>query len=345
MQSGVRNRAVLATTAPFVLAIAACGGGSSPSGPTEPPVPTYSVTATVFYDENGNGQLDPSEATRVPGVEVVIGTGSGTSTAGTGQVVVTGIREGVLSPGVRPGSVPAYFQTSPLASVQVPGTSEIRIPLTLPIGNNKANLYLGYGDSITAGDGSSDNLGYRVRLQNLLGPYLARAEVQTFGRSGTSSADGASRLHVWLRTYEPAYVLIHYGTNDWNDRSCQDKDPLACYTIDSLRQMIETAKDRSTLPVLATIIPGNPALVPSGRNDWYDGMNAGIKALAREQSVTLADLNAEFKSAGNLSSLFADSVHPNDAGYQIMAQGWFKAVTRARSAAASSPARFGFARH
>jgi hypothetical protein len=35
-------------------------------------------------------------------------------------------------------------------------------------------------------------------------------------------------------------------------------------------------------------------------------------------------------------------VHPNDAGYQVLAQGWFKAITRARSAAASSSPRFGF---
>ena len=71
-------------------------------------------------------------------------------------------------------------------------------------------------------------------------------------------------------------------------------------------------------------------------------MNVRIKALAQEQKVTLADLNAEFKAAGNLPALFADDVHPNDAGYQVIAQGWFKAITRARSAAASSSPRFGF---
>jgi len=94
--------------------------------------------------------------------------------------------------------------------------------------------------------------------------------------------------------------------------------------------------------VLATIIPANPASPPAGRNAWYDEMNVRIKALAQEQRVTLADLNAEMKAAGNPSSLYADDVHPNDAGYQVLAQGWFKAITRARSAAASSSPRFGF---
>ena len=89
----------------------ACGGGGTPSGPSEPPVPTYSVTATVFYDQNGNGQLDSSENTRVPGVEVVVGTGTGTSAPGTGIASVTGIREGALTAarpdGKPPGLLPA----------------------------------------------------------------------------------------------------------------------------------------------------------------------------------------------------------------------------------------------
>jgi lysophospholipase L1-like esterase len=273
---------------------------------------------------------------------VVIGTGTGTSAPGTGVASVTGIREGTLTAAVRTETVPAYFQPGAPVAVQVPGTSEIRIPLTLPIGRNNPNVYFGYGDSITYGDGSSDKLGYRLRLQNLLGPYLGRADVQTFGRPGTNSAEGASREQVWMRHYDPAYILILYGTNDWNDQTCQNQGPAACFTIDSLRAMVQDAKDDDTLPVLATIIPGNPSLVPAGRNAWIDDMNVRIKALAVEQAVLLADLNAEFKASGNLAGLYSDDVHPNDAGYQAMAQGWFKAITRGRSAKASSSPRFGF---
>jgi acyl-CoA thioesterase-1 len=328
------------------LAATACGGGGTTStGPTEPTVPTYSVAATVFYDQNGNGLLDASEATRVPGVEVVIGTGTGTSAPGTGLANVTGIREGTLTAAVRTESLPAYFQPPSPSPIQVPGATEIRIPLTLPVGHNSPNLYLGYGDSITYGDGSSDKQGYVLKLQNLLGPYLGRAEVRAWGRPGTNSAEGASRTKVTMSWYDPAYLLILYGTNDWQDQTCQKQGPAACFTINSLRSMIEDAKDYATLPVLATIIPVNPNLAPAGRNAWFDEMNVRIKALAQEQNVTLADLNADFKAAGNLSSLFADDVHPNDAGYQVMAQGWFKAITRARSAASSSSPRFGFALH
>ncbi len=95
--------------------------------------------------------------------------------------------------------------------------------------------------------------------------------------------------------------------------------------------------------MLATITPVNPLYSTAARDAFYDQTNVGIKALAREENIVLADLNADFKAAGNLSALFADDVHPNDAGYQVMAQGWFKAITRARSAAASSSPRFGLA--
>jgi lysophospholipase L1-like esterase len=300
------------------------------------------VAATVFYDVDGDGQLDANEAARVPGVEVVIGAGTGRSVPGSGVATVTGIREGAHTAAVRPESLPAYYEASPPVPVQVPGTAEVRIPLTLPIGNNQPSLYLGLGDSITFGDGSSDGKGYGRKLQDLLGPYFGRAEVVLRGRSGDTSAATAQVTRRTLRDHDPAYTLILLGTNDWQDQTCQNQGPSACFTIEALGKIVDEVQGWRSLPVLATIIPGNPNLVPAGRNAWYDEMNVRIKALAQQERITLADLNAEMKAAGSLSALFADDVHPNDAGYQVLAQGWFKAVTRARSAAASSSPRFGF---
>jgi len=325
------------------LAAVGCGGGSStPDGPTGPSVPTYSVAVTVFYDQDADGQLDANEAARVPGVQVVIGTGSGTSAPGTGIASVTGIQEGALSVAVRMESLPAYYQAPSPAPIQVPGATEARIGLTLPIGDNHPNLYLGLGDSITAGDGSSDGQGYGLKLQNLLGPHFARAEVVRRGRSGDSSSETAEVTRRTLRDHDPAYTLILLGTNDWHDQTCQAQGAAACYTIESLRKIVDEIKGWRSLPVLATITPVNPVYSTASRDAFYDQTNVGIKALAREQNIVLADLNADFKAAGNLGALFADDVHPNDAGYQVMAQGWFKAITRARSAAASSSPRFGW---
>ena len=59
--------------------------GSTPP-PTDPPGET--VTAVVFYDENGNGQLDPSEHARVPEAEVMIAGRSARAEKLTGRVTV-----------------------------------------------------------------------------------------------------------------------------------------------------------------------------------------------------------------------------------------------------------------
>lgn len=337
-RNGRAAAAAAAILGPFLL-VGCGGGGSSPGTPSTPGPPTYSVTATVFYDENGNGTLDGDEGARVPNVRVVIGTGSGTSAAGTGQAAVAGIQEGSFTPQVDTGSLPYYYEppTTPLPAVAVPGTADVRIPLTLPVAGNQKNLYFGYGDSITAGDGSSDGRGYQLYLQNLLGPHFARAEVTKFGRPGTSSEDGLTRIRTWLRTYSPSYVLILYGTNDWEDARCQGKMPPDCFTIEALDGMIGAARDFHVLPVLATIIPANPALAAAGRNTWIDNMNVHVKALAQLRQVPLADLNAEMKATSpTLTPLFVDHVHPNDAGYQALARGWFAAITRSRSASASS---------
>lgn len=324
--------------------LGSCHTGAGPTAPTPTPVPTYSVTATVFYDENANGVLDPGESVRVPGVDVVIGTGVGKSQTGSGQASVTGIQEGVLQVGVRLDSVPYYFQPLPAGTVQVPGgTTEVRVPLTLPIGGNQANTYFGYGDSITAGEGSTSRQGYPPRLQNLLAPYLGRAVVSAAGRSGTDSAQGEVRARTFIARARSAYVLILYGTNDWQDQRCQNGGPDACFTVDKLREIVHTARDLDCLPVLADILPVNPAKAPAGRNLWIDQMNVRLKLMALQEQVLFADVNAAFKANPvGLVPLFSDDVHPNDAGYQVLAQAWFDAITRGRSAASASR-RFGFA--
>ncbi len=339
-------RLFLAPLALLGAGLSGCGGGgggpTTPGGPSTPGAPTHSVTATVFYDQNRNGRLDVNEFGRVPGVDVVIGNGTGRSAAGTGLAVVSGIQEGSVTAAVRTESVPAYFQPASPVAVQVPGSSEVQIPLSLPIGDNHAALYLGLGDSITYGEGSSDRQGYVIKLQNMLGPHFGRAEVRSWGRPGTVSIEGARKTRETLGWYDPAYVLILYGTNDWHDQGCQGKPPTSCYTIEALRDMILDVKDWDSLPILATVPPVNPSLTPATRNVWYDQLNVAIRALAQQQQVPLADMSADFKAVGNLSSLYADDVHPNDAGYQVLAQGWFKAITRGRAAAASAAPSFGF---
>lgn len=318
----------------LVLASLACGGGgaSTPTQPVPSPSPGYPVTAIVYYDQNNNGKLDSEDAVRLPNVEVTVGGASARTASVTGQVVVPGVPAGSQTAALSPQSLPPFFVPGAPVTVQVPQTGTLQIPVTLSIGENLPNTYLAFGDSITRGQGSSDGNGYRVRLEGMLGSYFGGAQIFNDGRDGTFSAHGAARITKSIERYHNAYTLIHYGTNDWNLAECQVL-PVAdnCYTLSWLTDMVDGTKARNSLPILATIIPANPATEPAERNQWIDGVNASLKVMAGREGAVVADLNAAFRAAGgDMSKLFVDDVHPNDAGYQIMAEGFFKAITQAR---------------
>jgi lysophospholipase L1-like esterase len=213
--------------------------------------------------------------------------------------------------------------------------AQVLLPATLAIGSNRPNVYMAFGDSLSSGEGSSDGTGYRGPLANLLGQALNRGEVLDRGAEGTTSSEGADRVGRGLRSLTPAYTLILYGTNDWNFSDCETKFP--CFTIDSLRTIVKAAKEAQSQPFVATLPPGNPSdpRVPKERNEWTARISDLIRPMAREEGAVLVDLQAAFVKEGDLTKLFSDHVHPNDRGYALMANEWFKAIT---GASASSSA-------
>jgi acyl-CoA thioesterase-1 len=316
---------------------ASCGGGSTPAGPSTPSL-TYPVPVVVFYDENANGILDPGEGARVPGVEASIAGKTARSDKVSGLAVVAGVPAGTGTLTVRPDTLPPFYRPPAAAvSVQVPPSSNTNVPLTLPIGSNTPNLYMAFGDSITAGEGSSDGAGYRDQLQTLLQGSFGRGVLNDQGISGTRSNFGEERVAAVLRRVRPAYTLILYGTNDWNTPACKTSAP--CFTIDSLRSIILQVKEAGSLPVLATIPPANPSwpTFVAERNAWVSQEDVLIRALAREQGAALADIEAAFRSAAgsDLSQLFSDHIHPNDRGYAIVAAAFFAAISQPGGTAAT----------
>ena len=317
------------------LGLPGCGGGS-PTAPA-PPVPTYGVTAVVFYDENGNGVLDATEAVRLPEVDVDVSGHVGRSEKLTGRAVVNGVPAGSFPVTLKSASLPPFYApvSMPPVTVPQPAGSEADIPVTLPIGDNVPNTYLAFGDSITVGEGSHSTDGYLNVVEELLAQNMGgQHHVIGDGESGTTSEKGSNRIEASLRRNRPAYLLILYGTNDWNKASCKTADP-PCFTIDNLRFMIDAAKAVRTLPVISTIIPANPDQNPPERNQWVAAMNDRIKALAGQEGAAVADSYGAFMKAGNLSSLYDGQVHPNDAGYQLIAGAFFLAVARPPAAATS----------
>ena len=188
---------------------------------------------------------------------------------------------------------------------------------------------MGFGDSITVGDGSSDGNGYRVRLQTMLAAYFGQATVINEGVGGTLTGFGARRLVATLSQVKPAYTLIQYGTNDYSNPQCSAGGPdPPCPSVNNLRKMVRDVRAAQSLPFLATIIPTDPDFNPPERNQWVSDLDDRIRAAAAEEGAVLVDLEAAFLASGSLSGLYSDSLHPNDGGYEIMAQAFFKALTQ-----------------
>jgi lysophospholipase L1-like esterase len=214
--------------------------------------------------------------------------------------------------------------------VPPPSGYELALGVGLPIGQNRPNTYMAFGDSITQGDGSRGRRGYRDELQAALVARFGRAQVLDEGVSGTDSDRGLGRLPDSLERRRPAFALIHYGTNDWNGFGCRT----VCGTTENLRRMVQTCRAARTLPVVATLIPANPAYearLASARNDWIVATNAQIRAMAAAEGVALADLHAAFvREDPAFEPLFSDHVHPNDRGYAVMAAEFYRVLTAPR---------------
>jgi lysophospholipase L1-like esterase len=340
----MNRRSVRIISAALVLAslLPSCGG--SGVGPTAVPTPTpatQSVTFVAYLDENENGTYEPNEGTRIPGAEMVVGSTKGSTAATSGQATLQ-VSGGTQSATVTAASLPPFYRP-PAAAINfsAPTTGEVRVPITLPRGTNRANVYMAFGDSITNGEPEvGDGAGYRTKLETMLRTHFGVGEVANRGRDATSSEEGATLIGRDLNNIQPAFVMIHYGTNDWYDIRC--RDVVACpVTISSLRAMVQQINRAKAHAFLATILPVNTDFdgrAPAWRNDWVAAQNAALKLVAEEEGAVLVDLNAAFlRSTRVPSTLFVDHVHPSAIGYEIMAQTWFDAITKAYSKILTNP--------
>jgi lysophospholipase L1-like esterase len=184
------------------------------------------------------------------------------------------------------------------------------VPATIA---NGANI-TAFGDSITAGQGSSSG-GYPPKLETLLNNNGKPSIVANQGRGGEQTPQGISRFDSVLASFPANIVLIMEGTNDANSGISVET------TRFNLEAMINKCKAAGVTPVLATLTPsdrnGSETLIPGS---W----NPMIKALAASAGVKLADQYAAVLPVWG--GVNVDGLHPNDTGYQIIAETWYSAI-------------------
>ncbi len=295
----------------------------------------YNSGAMLFYDQNNNRVADIGEA-HIPNALVKVGD-AGNYTDSTGHASLAA-SSGSHTLTVDEKTLPPYYKAGPVP-ITVPSAEDVPVPASLPIGDNRPNTYMGFGDSITAGNNGPEESWLRD-LDPELRNYLGTAIMINAGIGGTKSRRGSERAAATFAEQKPAYGLVLYGTNDWNDPLC--REPFresgtlgGCDTIANLRYIIRTAKANGSLPVVGTIPPVNEGYddrVPPERNKWVAAMNKDIIRLAREEEVPVADVFGAFTAdtgyAGNPSSYFDDHVHPTAKGRKLIAGAFFRAVTQ-----------------
>jgi lysophospholipase L1-like esterase len=214
-----------------------------------------------------------------------------------------------------------------------------------------ATKFIAFGDSMTAGEIVSENItaGFRVMridtaksypsdlLTSLTGRYTAQTNdiiVSNFGKQGEAAVDGASRLSGALAIGSFQALLLMEGVNDFPETS----RPLA-----AMRQMVQTGNSRGLRVFLATLPPENPfgTCPPNHGGNWAFVVpyNDGLRSIAASQNAVLVDVYSAFN--GDTTTLVdCDGLHPTAAGYQRIAETFFKSIQQELEVrATAAPAR------
>lgn len=182
---------------------------------------------------------------------------------------------------------------------------------------------LAFGDSITTGV-STPYGGYTYFLEGTLDAEKGSTALINGGVGGETTTEGLARFEATLTKWNDiGVVLLMEGTNDVTDAS--GADPLASI-VDNLRQMIRIARDDYAQEVvLGTILPRLDDEGDQQSPTTYELVEA-IRMLAVEENVPLADHYENFIGLEDWQGYFFDSLHPNDLGYQVLADSWYQGV-------------------
>jgi acyl-CoA thioesterase-1 len=160
-----------------------------------------------------------------------------------------------------------------------------------------------FGDSLTEGVGAGNSEDYPSLLAGLLQRPVVNA-----GRRGDTAADGLSRVEQDVLTRNPRLVIVLFGGNDFLRQV-----PLS-ETRKNLEEIVRRIQERGAMVVLVGIRLGL-------FTDEYSPM---YKEIAKKHGALY--IPEVLKGILSDPKLKSDSIHPNGAGYRIMAERIFKEV-------------------
>ena len=160
-----------------------------------------------------------------------------------------------------------------------------------------------FGDSLTYGTGAPEDASYPARLAEIIGQPVINA-----GVPGNTTADALKRLEADVLTQSPRIVLITLGGNDM--KNGVDKKT----AFENLLQIVEAVQARGAL----VVVGGVKILF------WDRGYGEEYEKLAKKTGALLIP-NVLDGLVGH-PDLMSDRIHPNAAGYKIMAGKFYKVI-------------------
>ncbi|MFI8266750.1 GDSL-type esterase/lipase family protein [Streptomyces sp. NPDC085665] len=205
------------------------------------------------------------------------------------------------------------------------------------------------GDSITYGQGSSTESGYRLPLNELAAKqsrysldfvgsleHGALPDSAHEGHAGYTIERIRAGANRWLAAAQPDVVLLHIGINDLN----QGTDPgQAADQASALVDQIFAARPGVTI-VMEGLVPTTPGWNYQDLSQPVAQYNQRLKQLEQQKQnagkrfrfVDAPALTPTNRADATHPARMSDGLHPNDAGYAQLAQAFFTPLDEAYSA-------------
>lgn len=168
-----------------------------------------------------------------------------------------------------------------------------------PIGEN----IICFGDSLTFGTGAAKNMDYPSQLSRMISKPIINA-----GVPGDTTAMAMARMQKDVLSKSPRMVLITLGGNDLKNRISKET------AYQNLKNIIVSIQNRGALVIVGGIS------IPF----WGRGFGKMYQEVCKETQALL--IPNMFDGIIGDKSLMSDSIHPNDRGYTLMAQKFYRAM-------------------
>lgn len=175
---------------------------------------------------------------------------------------------------------------------------------TVTNSDTPGEVILCFGDSLTYGTGAAEHMSYPAQLSRMIGRPVINS-----GVPGDTTKKALQRLQADVLDHEPDIVLITLGGNDLKNGVPKTE------AFDNLKTIVQGIQSQGALVVLAGID------LPFYGKDY----GSGYRQLAKETgSVLIPNI---FKGIMGKKNLMSDPIHPNDKGYTIVAEKFYRAVS------------------